>query len=81
VFKLLAEDTGGALSVVEHPFAVGALVPPHLHTREDEYSIVLEGEIGSARATVKPSLALAATSPSHGVSCMPCGTRASHRRA
>ena len=46
VFKLLAEDTGGALSVVEHPFAVGALVPPHLHTREDEYSIVLEGEIG-----------------------------------
>jgi uncharacterized cupin superfamily protein len=25
---------------------VGALVPPHLHTREDEYSIVTEGEIG-----------------------------------
>jgi hypothetical protein len=22
------------------------LVPPHLHTREDEYSIVLEGDIG-----------------------------------
>ncbi|MFF0393522.1 cupin domain-containing protein [Kitasatospora sp. NPDC004615] len=32
--------------MVEHPFPVGALVPPHLHTREDEYSIVLEGEIG-----------------------------------
>jgi hypothetical protein len=31
---------------VEHPFPVGALVPPHLHTREDEYSIVTEGEIG-----------------------------------
>jgi quercetin dioxygenase-like cupin family protein len=46
VFKLGAEDTTGALSVVEHPFEVGALVPPHLHTREDEYSIVLEGEIG-----------------------------------
>ena len=28
------------------PFPVGALVPPHLHTREDEYSIVIEGEIG-----------------------------------
>ena len=46
VFKLWGPDTGGALSVVEHPFAVGALVPPHLHTREDEYSIVTEGEIG-----------------------------------
>jgi quercetin dioxygenase-like cupin family protein len=46
VFKLWGEDTGGAVSVVEHPFPVGALVPPHLHTREDEYSIVTEGEIG-----------------------------------
>lgn len=46
VFKLGAEDTGGALSIVEHPFEVGALVPPHMHIREDEFSIVLEGEIG-----------------------------------
>ena len=45
-FKLWGADTGGALSVVEHPFPVGALVPPHRHTREDEYSIVTEGEIG-----------------------------------
>lgn len=45
-FKLWGSDTGGAVSVVEHPFPVGALVPPHLHTREDEYSIVTEGEIG-----------------------------------
>lgn len=46
VFKIDAADTGGALSIVEHPFAVGALVPPHVHTREDEISIVLEGQIG-----------------------------------
>jgi quercetin dioxygenase-like cupin family protein len=46
VFKIDGADTGGVLSIVEHPFAVGALVPPHVHTREDEYSIVLEGEIG-----------------------------------
>jgi quercetin dioxygenase-like cupin family protein len=46
VFKLWGKDTGGAISVVEHPFPVGALVPPHSHTREDEYSIVTEGEIG-----------------------------------
>ena len=45
-FKLWGADTGGALAVVEHPFPVGALVPPHRHTREDEYSIVTDGEIG-----------------------------------
>src|SRR5947209_1008728 len=45
-FKLGGEDTNGSVSIVEHPFPVGALVPPHLHTREDEYSIVTEGEIG-----------------------------------
>jgi len=46
VFKLWGDDTNGAVSIVEHPFPVGALVAPHLHTREDEYSIVTEGEIG-----------------------------------
>ena len=46
VFKIDGADTGGAISIVEHPFDIGALVPPHIHTREDEYSIVLEGEIG-----------------------------------
>lgn len=46
VFKIDGEDTGGALSIVEHPFAVGALVPPHVHTLEDEISYVLDGEIG-----------------------------------
>jgi len=46
VFKLLGGDTDGKLSVVEHPFSVGALVPPHIHTREDEYSIVTQGKIG-----------------------------------
>lgn len=46
VFKLWGADTGGKLAIVEHPFPVGAAVPPHLHTREDEYSIVTEGEIG-----------------------------------
>lgn len=46
IFKIDADATGGALSIVEHTFAVGSLVPPHIHTLEDEYSIVLEGEIG-----------------------------------
>ncbi|WP_067710676.1 cupin domain-containing protein [Nocardia yamanashiensis] len=38
--------THGAVSIVEHPFAVGQITPPHTHTFEDEYSLVLEGEIG-----------------------------------
>lgn len=46
VFKLDSADTGGGVSIVEHPFPVGSLVPAHLHTREDEFSFVLEGEIG-----------------------------------
>lgn len=45
-FMIDGADTGGALSIVEHPFEVGALVPPHVHTQEDEISIVLEGQIG-----------------------------------
>lgn len=45
-FKLFGRDTDGKVAIVEHPFPVGALVPPHQHTREDEYSIVTEGEIG-----------------------------------
>ena len=46
VFKLMGEQTNGLVSIVEHPFPVGSCVPPHKHTREDEYSIVTEGEIG-----------------------------------
>jgi quercetin dioxygenase-like cupin family protein len=45
-FKLFGEQTNGSVSIVEHPFAVGAFVEPHIHTREDEYSIVTEGQIG-----------------------------------
>ena len=46
VFKIDGADTAGALAIVEHPFEVGGFVPPHMHTREDEISFVLEGEIG-----------------------------------
>ncbi len=46
IFKLLGSQTNGSVSLVEHPFPIGALVPAHLHTREDEYSIVTAGEIG-----------------------------------
>ncbi len=45
-FKIPAEVTGGAFSVVEHPVEAGRLVPPHIHYREHELSYVLRGEIG-----------------------------------
>lgn len=46
VFKLDGADTGGALAIVEHELGVGALVSPHRHTHEDEFSIVTQGRIG-----------------------------------
>jgi quercetin dioxygenase-like cupin family protein len=45
-FKIWGADTGGAFAIVEHEFRPGALVPPHIHTREDEHSIVTSGLIG-----------------------------------
>ena len=46
VFKVPGSLTSGRLAIVEHPVPVDALVIPHTHTREDELSYVLEGEIG-----------------------------------
>jgi quercetin dioxygenase-like cupin family protein len=46
IFKLYSRDTGGQVAIVEHPFAVGTITAPHRHTREDEHSMVLEGQIG-----------------------------------
>jgi mannose-6-phosphate isomerase-like protein (cupin superfamily) len=47
-FMAWMEETGGALSVVEHPIGPRALCAPyHRHSREDEYSYVLEGEMGA----------------------------------
>jgi quercetin dioxygenase-like cupin family protein len=45
-FKVPAEMTGGAFSIVEHPLEPGRLIPPHIHYREDELSYVVRGEIG-----------------------------------
>src|SRR5687768_11294632 len=41
-------ETGGTFSLVEHPIPPKTLVAPvHIHTREDEYSYVLEGRMGA----------------------------------
>src|SRR5678816_4707910 len=47
-FMLAGGDTGGGFSLVEHPIPRRALAAPlHRHSREDEYSFVLEGRIGA----------------------------------
>src|SRR4051794_17864182 len=48
-FILDTEEThGGEVSIVEHPMPLRALgAPLHRHSREDEYTYVLEGRMGA----------------------------------
>ena len=45
---LSGDETGGGFALVEHPMPPRALAAPlHRHSREDEYSFVLEGRVGA----------------------------------
>jgi mannose-6-phosphate isomerase-like protein (cupin superfamily) len=47
-FMIDGVEAGERFSLVEHPMPPRALAAPlHLHTREDEYSFVLEGRMGA----------------------------------
>ena len=47
-FMINGSETGERFSLVEHPMSPRALAAPvHRHTREDEYSFVLEGRMGA----------------------------------
>lgn len=47
-FMINGGESGGGFSLVEHPMSARALAAPlHRHTREDEYSYVVEGRIGA----------------------------------
>src|SRR2546423_11644511 len=47
-FMTDGETTSGGFALVEHPMSARALAAPlHRHTREDEYSYVLEGRMGA----------------------------------
>jgi mannose-6-phosphate isomerase-like protein (cupin superfamily) len=47
-FMAFTEETGGGFSLVEHPIPPRMLVAPlHRHSREDEYSFVVEGRMGA----------------------------------
>jgi mannose-6-phosphate isomerase-like protein (cupin superfamily) len=47
-FMVDTAESGGGFSLVEHPMSARALAAPlHRHSREDEYSYVLEGRVGA----------------------------------
>src|SRR6195256_6211530 len=47
-FMIDGHESGGGFALVEHPMGPRALAAPmHRHTREDEYSYVLEGRMGA----------------------------------
>ena len=47
-FMIDGNEADERFSLVEHPMSAHALAAPlHLHTREDEYSFVLEGRMGA----------------------------------
>ena len=47
-FMIDGGETGERFSLVEHPMSRRALAAPlHRHTREDEYSYVVEGRVGA----------------------------------
>ena len=47
-FMIYGEESSGGFSLVEHPMQPRKLAAPlHRHTREDEYSFVLEGRMGA----------------------------------
>ncbi len=47
-FMIDGAESGGGFSLVEHPMEARALAAPmHRHSREDEYSYVLQGRVGA----------------------------------
>jgi quercetin dioxygenase-like cupin family protein len=47
-FMVWGEESGGGFSLVEHPIQPRHLAAPlHRHSREDEYSYVIEGRLGA----------------------------------
>jgi quercetin dioxygenase-like cupin family protein len=46
-YKVTSADSGGALAALEVTIPPRTLVKPHNHTREDEYTVVLEGTVGA----------------------------------
>ena len=46
-YKVTSADSGGALAALEVTIPPRTLVKPHNHSREDEYTVVLDGTVGA----------------------------------
>jgi mannose-6-phosphate isomerase-like protein (cupin superfamily) len=47
-FMVSGDESRGGFALVEHPLGARALAAPmHRHSREDEYSFILEGRVGA----------------------------------
>src|ERR1700680_3181304 len=48
-FMVDGDESGRGFALVEHPMSARALAAPmHRHSREDEYSYILEGRVGAS---------------------------------
>ena len=78
--RLTADQTGGALSVVEVTEPPGAAAPLHVHHREDETFVILEGEVtfevgGAAVSAASGDVVFAPRGIPHLYSVGPAGCR------
>src|ERR671918_71756 len=76
-FMIGGEDTRGNFALVEYLIGARALAAPmHTHEREEEYTYVLEGEVGvqiGEEVLVAPNRGIWSSNP--GVCRTPSGTR------
>ncbi len=47
IYKVASEDSGGRFVLLEGGLPPRMLIPPHIHTREDEMAIVIRGRLGA----------------------------------
>lgn len=45
-YKIVSADSGGGLAALEVQIPPKTLVKPHNHSREDEFSLIMEGTVG-----------------------------------
>ena len=75
-FMAWTEETGGGFSLVEHPIPPLTLVAPlHRHSREDEYSFVLEGRMGALLGTTSSTRRPATSYSSRAINGTRSGTQ------
>jgi quercetin dioxygenase-like cupin family protein len=47
IYKVASEDSAGRFALLQGGLPPRVLIPPHIHTREDEMTIVIRGRLGA----------------------------------